>query len=556
MFRSPPVRCFGPFRSTATMHNTAVPLKKPPLITVLGATGTGKSELAVSLAKRLNGEVINGDALQLYAGLPITTNKITKEEQQGVPHHLLGNIPLTEPTWTVGQFTREAAKIIDEISSRDRVPILVGGTHYYLQSMLFNDALVVDSPADQDQSEDSRNNNNYVGDKYPEFLNAEEQDKKWPILTAGPEAVLEELRRVDPVMASRWHPKDSRKIRRSLIIYLQTGRRASDIYAEQEQQRQSLKKDPKTENEADFGDDGSKGSFESKTSLRYDSLLFWTYTSIPTLEQRLATRVDKMIERGLLEEIKYLHSFQCSEIERGHAPDLTRGIWVAIGYKQFENYLQALQSSDPSTSHCDEQASILESLKYGKERTTIATRQYAKRQIKWIKYQLYRALSTAGARDRLFVLDSTDISAFKQNVEETAGEIAERFLRGDPLPVASEISNLAQEVLAVQELGSTNEKEAKAIVKCDLCGVTVTTERDWKNHLRSTKHRRAVKRKLQDARNPEREARNKERLNGLACGVGETVEVLGENEDVLDGSGIFEHGLKEEVEVESIPSET
>lgn len=79
-----------------------------PLIAVIGATGTGKSQLAVELAARFNGEIINGDAMQLYDGLPIITNKIPVEERKGVPHHLLGCIGLDEPTWTVGEFVRQA----------------------------------------------------------------------------------------------------------------------------------------------------------------------------------------------------------------------------------------------------------------------------------------------------------------------------------------------------------------------------------------------------------------------------------------------------------------
>jgi tRNA dimethylallyltransferase len=104
----------------------------------------------VSLALKYNGEVINGDAMQLYSGLPIITNKITVEERKGVPHHLLGCIDFGEPTWVVGTFVKRALSIIEEIRSRGKLPILVGGTHYYTQSLLFRDRLAETEEDGQD----------------------------------------------------------------------------------------------------------------------------------------------------------------------------------------------------------------------------------------------------------------------------------------------------------------------------------------------------------------------------------------------------------------------
>ncbi|KAJ8607881.1 hypothetical protein MRB53_039977 [Persea americana] len=199
--------------ATASIMKPRTP-PKLPLIAVVGATGTGKSELAVKLAKAHNGEIINGDAMQLYSGLPIITNKITPAEQQGIPHHLLGRIGLNEQTWVVGTFVKQALSVIDEIRARGKLPVLVGGTHYYTQSLLFHDRL-----ADGDE----------VANVEPE----NDDQQEWPELERPTEELLEELKRVDPVMAERWHPNDRRKIQRSLQIYLKTGRKASDLYAEQ-----------------------------------------------------------------------------------------------------------------------------------------------------------------------------------------------------------------------------------------------------------------------------------------------------------------------------------
>ncbi len=179
-------------------------------------------ELAVELATRFNGEVINADAMQMYKGLPIITNKISAEERRGIPHHLFDRIALDEETWWVGQFRKETNRVIREIRSRGKLPIVVGGTHYYITGLLFEDKLIHESssPSRADGPEEGA-------------------ETKFPILGATAEVMLEKLREVDPQMADRWHPNDIRKIRRSLEIYLTTGRRASDIYAEQQNRKET-----------------------------------------------------------------------------------------------------------------------------------------------------------------------------------------------------------------------------------------------------------------------------------------------------------------------------
>lgn len=125
--------------------------------------------------------------MQLYAGLPIITNKITADEQQGIPHHLLGCIALHEQPWVVGTFVKKALRIIDEIRSRGKLPILVGGTQYYIQSLLFQDRLA--------EEEDG-------GSEAGEFI--VDTKARWPILLQPTEVLLEELKKVDPIMAARW----------------------------------------------------------------------------------------------------------------------------------------------------------------------------------------------------------------------------------------------------------------------------------------------------------------------------------------------------------------
>ncbi|KAJ5058576.1 IPP transferase-domain-containing protein [Bipolaris maydis] len=427
------------------------PLK--PLIAVVGATGTGKSDLAVEIARKFDGEIINGDAMQLYRGLPIITNKITPEEAKGVSHHLLGSIGLEEETWTVGKFVGEAIKIIEEIRSRGRLPVLVGGTHYYTQSLLFQDALA-DEPA----------------------LNLKENSEKLPILEEPTEVLLHKLKEVDPIMAERWHPNERRKIQRSLEIYLRTGRPASELYNEQRLKRQSSPSSPDTPQST------------SNQSLRFETLVFWVHADKEVLHRRLDGRVDKMLNKGLLSEVQELSNFgQQYEAKTGIRVDQTRGIWVSIGYKEFLEYQHALENQAMPPQE-------LEKLKVAAiEKTQAATRQYANRQIKWIRIKLLNALLCSGQKSNTFLVDGSDILKWDTDVAQPATTITKQFLAGEVLPAPSSLSPTAADMLTPKreyDLGQRPDLWQKKI--CETCGTVAVTENDWTLHLKSRAHRRAV----------------------------------------------------------------
>ncbi|KZF21283.1 tRNA isopentenyltransferase [Xylona heveae TC161] len=412
------------------------PPPRDPIVAVIGATGTGKSELAVEIALKYNGEIINGDAMQMYDGLPIITNKATTEERRGVPHHLLGCIGLHETTWSVGDFTKKALSVIQDIRSRGRLPILVGGTHYYTQSLLFQDALT----GQEDES---------TGVEISK--SSSESDTLSGVTTAD---LLTRLREVDPVMADRWHPNDRRKIQRSLEIWYQTGQRASDIY---EQQKRS-----KAMASTTSVDDSPKGgeedqAWESNSGLRFPTLFLWPYADSEVLKSRLDSRVDKMLAGGLLDEVKELDTFLCRRQDEGLSTDKTRGIWVSIGYKEFVSYVEALRSSGDSKD--------LETLKQtGIEQTKAATRQYAKRQIRWIRIKLLHALADASMTSNLFLLDGSDLGHWSENVVRPGLELTGKFLNGGALPAPTELTPAAQDMLAPKrdfDMSNRRDKWAK-----------------------------------------------------------------------------------------------
>lgn len=402
-------------------------------------------QLAVELATRYRGEIINADAMQLYKGLPIITNKIPSKERKGIPHHLLDHISLEQEPWIVEDFKREAERVIEEIRSRGNLPILVGGTQYYVNPLLFSDVTLDDIEVDK--------------------------SKVFPILDEPTEVMLAELRRLDPEMAQRWHPLDTRKIRRSLEICLQSGRPASTFYADQQKRKEE--------------------ALQQGCLPPWENLLFWVYSERETLVERLNRRVDKMVDGGLMQEVSDLRSAQQRVRDTGAQLDTSKGIWQSIGYKQFEPYQSALASGA--------QAQELERLKLAAlEDMKAATRRYANYQTKYIRGKQVPLLQEQGehATNSLYLLDSTDVTRFKEDVIEPAAKLLGQFLDGEQRPLPPTLSTLAQEVLAtVKEPKPKQEFSQK---ECESCGTILMSEKSWEQHIKSRSHRRAVKKRKKE----------------------------------------------------------
>ena len=400
----------------------------------------------MSLAERFHGEIINGDALQMYEGLPITTNKVSVEQQRGIPHHLLGCIKLGEDPWIVHHFLARARSIIEDIRSRGKLPVLVGGSHHYLQSLLFPQSLVEDYDGGSREKE-------------------EDKEREWPILSAKSKTMWDELKKVDPVMAQRWHPQDGRKIRRSLQIWLQTGRKPSEVYEEQQSSLTATESGVFKHSDVTDGDDGQ------------DPLIFWTHCSSPVLQQRIDDRVGRMVSNGLLDEVQSMHCYQKAQAQQGKQVDDSRGIWIAIGYKEMLPYIANPHSTDAEKDECI-------------DRTKIATRQYARRQKRWIRSKLLLAAKQIRLDGKVFLLDATDVEHYSTNVETAAQSITSSFLAGDVLPEPRTLSDAAKEMLLPE---AKVEKNARY---CEACDKTLMTEPEWLRHLKTLRHSRATKPKV------------------------------------------------------------
>lgn len=279
---------------------------KTPLIAIVGPTATGKTEVGIELALRIGGEVISGDSMQVYRGMDIGTAKPTREEMRGVPHHM---IDILEPCqeFSVALFQSMVRPLIEEIWQRGKYPILVGGTGLYVRSVIdpydFTDA-------GKDESLRRR-------------LQKEAAEK-------GVETLHARLQEVDPRAAAKIHPHDLRRIIRALEVYYLTGRPIS-----------------------------SYQTLDYARESRYNLYIYGLYLDRGKLYQRIDRRVDLMIERGLVDEVRRL-------LSAGNKPSYTS--MQAIGYKEMVAYLNG-------------KCSLEEAIAAIKKNT----RHFARRQLIWFR---------------------------------------------------------------------------------------------------------------------------------------------------------------------------
>ncbi|MBG6190318.1 tRNA dimethylallyltransferase [Arthrobacter sp. CAN_A212] len=220
----------------------------PPLVAVVGPTGSGKSSIGIDLARRFDGEIINADSMQFYRGMDIGTAKVTLEERLGVPHHLLDTLDVRDEA-SVAAYQEQARAAVDDIRGRGRMPILVGGSGLYLRAAL--DVL-----------------------EFPGTDAAIRTRLEDELARAGADPLRERLADVDPVSAGR--DLDPRRLIRALEVHEVTGRPFSSFMPQRRYHQPAL-----------------------QIGLQVDRAL---------LRERLATRVHTMVDNGLLDEVATLDS--------------------------------------------------------------------------------------------------------------------------------------------------------------------------------------------------------------------------------------------------------
>ncbi|GMF35834.1 unnamed protein product [Phytophthora fragariaefolia] len=410
------------------------------VLVVIGTTGAGKTKLSVDLAKAVGGEIVNSDAMQMYRGLDVATAKITEQEKQGVPHHLFDVVDPSSRC-DVLEFKRLALQTIDDILARGKVPIVVGGTMYYTQSILWKSQLLDDVPVKK----------------------SHETNEQQPLEQQTPEALYARLQAVDPAMAARLHMNNVRKVQRSLQVFEQTGVPHSELLAQQEREQRNVEK-------------------------YFDACAFWVHASKPVLSERLVKRVETMLSTGLVEEIRGLRAhvkenppkFNPDSDDEEEAQNSV-GILQAIGYKEFQPYFDALEATNRTADDPKAIETILEACI---EQLNVATRQYARRQLSWIRNKFVTK------NIPVYQVDSSDVSKWDALVAQPAIEIAQKFLKDEEITSHQTVQQQKPEAAQAATLEDKFQKN-----KCMVCnGREFTGKTQWAEHLRSKGHKYHLKR--------------------------------------------------------------
>ena len=223
-------------------------MKKTPVVVIVGPTAVGKTKTGIELAKAFDGEIVSGDSVQVYRGMDIGSAKVTKEEAEGIPHHLI-DICDPDDAMSVAMFQQLARAAIDDIYARGKLPIIVGGTGLYIRSILY-DYEFVERPVDEALRADLER-----------FAEVE-----------GREALHQRLVDLDPERAATIHPNNVRRVVRALEVAMQ----------------------------------GDSQTTDSTPSEHYDYRLFVLHADREMLYDRINQRVDAMMDAGLVEEVERL----------------------------------------------------------------------------------------------------------------------------------------------------------------------------------------------------------------------------------------------------------
>ena len=252
-------------------------MDKIKIAVILGPTASGKTALGIEMAKRFGGEVVSADSMQIYEGMDISTAKPTPEEMNGIPHHLIGFLP-RDRAFSVAEYVDLAGKAIRDISDRGKLPIIVGGTGLYIDSLVENI-------------------------KFPDITSDEKVRERISndIETLGVDAVFERLKECDPETAAELHPNNKVRVIRALEVFELTGRKLSELKAESR-----LEPSP------------------------YDAVMIGlNCRDRQKLYDRINKRVDIMVENGLVEESRAV--YENSDMKTAAN---------AIGYKELIPYFK------------------------------------------------------------------------------------------------------------------------------------------------------------------------------------------------------------------------
>lgn len=307
----------------------------PWLFVIIGTTGSGKTKLSVELSESLarkyplKPEIISSDSMQIYKQIDVLSAKATVEEQARVKHHLLDIVDVDDETFNVGVYQKLARSLVEELLKPPSVPILVGGTNFYVEAVIWDDKYNFDISKDVK-------------------LSAERQEE---LDNLDPEALHALLAKHDPVRAEKLHPNMRRKVMRSLEIFYATNKTHT---AWMEEQREK----------------------NGKCTFAFpNTCVFWVSCDKEILDERLNKRVDDMVDSGLKDELKAVSKFFSKK-----PMNWERGALQSIGLREFRDWIEHYQQDETF----DDQKIFGEAVELVKTHT----RQYSRSQTSWIKNSL------------------------------------------------------------------------------------------------------------------------------------------------------------------------
>lgn len=423
--------------------------------------------------------------MQVYHGLDIVTNKVSEDEQRQAKHHMINFL---DPTvrYSVVDFQNKSLDIIRNMMKRHFLPIVVGGTNYYIESLLWKSFLLgpsFDDKPNRNQNSDSRPRTdecepNTLIDSEAEclaglskdFLHTDDDlecaDKFFakPIFNDGfsnfeSSKLWQILEEVDPDSAHLYHPNDKRRIIRCLQIIQKERKNYSDL----------LK---------DLNKSSQGGRVSLGGPLRFDNTcVIWLDCDLNLLDRILDERVDQMLEKGLLAELENFHEdYNKKRCQSGERADYEKGIFQTIGFKEFHDYLVL----DPEIKGTEEGNKILSSSISGMK---LSTKRFARRQLKWIR----RRFLQSGSRDLppIFKLTtSLESEEWDEQVRQPAIKIVQGLLEDRIL--SDDIACLKQEP-QVQCISNNPGK-----LYCETCDRIFIGSHQIDRHLSSQSHKKNV----------------------------------------------------------------
>ncbi|XP_061452663.1 tRNA dimethylallyltransferase isoform X2 [Rhineura floridana] len=330
--------------------------------------------------------------------------------------------------YTVVDFRNKATTLIEDIFACKKIPIVVGGTNYYIESLL-RKVLI-------DTEEVARHSGLAEGTT----------DRKVELEKLDCQELHCRLSQVDPRMAAKLHPHDKRKVARSLQVFEETGIPHSELLQQQQEE---------------------EGGGPLGGPLKYPNpCILWLYAEQAVLEERLDKRVDEMLETGLLEELRNFHRRYNQERVDENSQDYQHGIFQSIGFKEFHQFLITEGKCSEEMSH--------QLLDQGIQALKVVTKRYARKQNKWVRN---RFLRRPGPNvPPVYGLEVSDLSQWEEEVLEPAVQIVKSFSQGQQPP--------AEPIMMEDKL----DEDKRSHHTCEPCGRVIIGDREWKAHLKSKNH--------------------------------------------------------------------